>query len=249
MAKRESYSDPRSTQLFVEEIHWKKLNHLFYDENGVKIYSIPTIHIDQSIGCILKCKGLTFAYSGGAAPNKWYLEHAKGADLAIHETMLPPDMWLDKYSMSPQAAVMSGTQGHTTPAAFGKVMSIVHPRLAVASHFQNDFDTATLIESEIRSQYDGPLNLGLDFMAWNITKENITTRMAVANPESFPPPAQVPAKPPVNNGGNYQWDPFRFTGLEKETSAVTNNVVEKFNSKHGTDIEPILSNIPFKKTK
>lgn len=246
VATRESSGDPRSTQLSVEELDWKKVNHLFYDENGVKIYSIPTIHIDQSIGYILKWKGLTFAYSGDTAPNKWYLEHAKGADLAIHETMLPPDLWLDKYSMSPQAAVMSGTQGHTTPAAFGKVMSIVQPRMAVASHFQNDFDTAVLIESEIRTQYDGPLNLGLDFMVWNITRDKITTRMTVANPESYPPPAQVPAMPPAKNAGNYQWDPFSFSGLEKETSAVTNKVVKRFNEKHGTDIEPILSNIPFK---
>jgi ribonuclease Z len=156
-------------------------------------------------------------------------------------------MWLDKYSMSPQAAVMSGTQGHTTPAAFGKVMSIVRPRMAVASHFQNDFDTAAAVEREIRSQYNGPLNLGLDFMVWNITKDKLTTRMAVANPESFPPPAQVPAQPPEKNPESYQWDPFSFSGLEKETSAVTNEVVERFNVKNGTDIEPVLSNIPFKK--
>lgn len=246
VATRESSGDPRSTQLHVEELNWKKVNHLFYNNNGVKIYSIPTIHVDQSIGYILKWKGLTFAYSGDTAPNKWYLEHAKAADLAIHETMLPPDLWLEKYSMSPEAAIASGTQGHTTPAAFGKVMSIVRPRLAIASHFQNDFDTAALVEREIRSQYDGPLNLGIDFMVWNVTKDNITTRMAVPNPESFPPPAQVPAKPPTSDGKNYQWDPFSFTGLEKETSAVTNEVVERFNTKHGTNIEPILSKIPFR---
>ena len=82
VATRESSGDPRSTQLFVEELDWKKVNHFFYDKNGVKIYSIPTIHIDQSIGYILKWKGLTFAYSGDTAPNKWFLEHAKAADLA-----------------------------------------------------------------------------------------------------------------------------------------------------------------------
>ncbi len=246
VATRKSSGDPRSTQLIVTEIDWKKVNHLFYDENGVKIYSIPTIHVDQSIGYILEWGGLKFAFSGDTAPNKWWLEHARGADLAIHETMLPPDLWLNKYSMSHEAAVMSGTQGHTTPAAFGKVMEITRPRLAVASHFQNDFDTAALVEAEIRSQYQGPLNLATDFMVWNITKDKITTRMAVANPESFPPPAQVPAMAPPPDPNAYQWDPYSFTGLEKRTSAVTNEVVRSFNARHGTNVEPVLSNIPFR---
>ena len=246
VATRESSGDPRSTQLSVTEINWKNVNKLFYDKNGVKIYSIPTVHVDQSIGYILKWNGLTFAYSGDGAPNKWFLEHAKGADLAIHETMLPPDLWLEKYSMSPEAAIGSGTQGHTTPAAFGKIMDITKPRMAVATHFQNDFDTAELVRREIHTQYEGPLNLATDFMAWNITKDKLRTRMAVPNHESYPPPAQVPAKPPIKDGNTYQWDPFSFTGLEKQTSAVTNEVVKKFNDKHGTNIEPILSNMPFR---
>jgi ribonuclease Z len=246
LATRKSSGDPRSTQLTVTEIDWKKVNHLFYDENGVKIYSIPTIHIDQSIGFILEWNGLKVAYSGDTAPNKWFLEHAAGADLAIHESMLPPDMWLDKYSMSHEAAVMSGTQGHTTPRAFGKIMEIVEPRMAVVNHIQNDFDTAATVEEEVRRYYDGPLSIALDFMVWNITKDNLTTRMAVANPESFPPPAQVPAMPPVVEEGAYTWDPFSFSGLEPRTSAVTNEVVEEFNERHGTDIVPIISNIPLK---
>jgi ribonuclease Z len=246
VATRESSGDPRSTQLTVTEIDWKKNYSLFYDENGVKIYSIPTVHIDQSVGYILEWAGLKFAYSGDGAPNKWWLEHAAGADLAIHETMLPPDMWIEKYSMSPTAAVMSGTQGHTTPRAFGKIMEITQPRMAVASHFQNDFDTAAVIEAEIRKHYQGPLSLATDFMVWNILKDKLTTRMAVANPESFPPPAQVPAQAPVADENAYGWDPFSFTGLERRTCAVTNEVVHEFNERHGTDIEPVLSNIPFK---
>jgi hypothetical protein len=71
--------------------------------------------------------------------------------------------------------------------------------------------------------------------------------MAVPNHESFPPPAQTPAQAPVRHKKSYQWDPFSFTGLEPETSAVTNEVVKEFNDKHGTNIEPVITNIPFKK--
>jgi len=247
VATRESSGDPRSTELTVTEFDWKGVNQLIYDENGVQIYSIPTIHIDQSVGYILEWEGLKFAYSGDTAPNKWFREHAADSDLAIHEAMLPPELWIAKYSMDPLAAVMSGTQGHTTPRAFGKIMELVKPRMAVASHFQNDFDTADLMKEEIRVHYSGPLDLAVDFMVWNITKEKITTRMAVPNPESFPPPAQVPGKSPVVDENTYQWDPFSFSGLEKSTSAVTNDVVREFNERNGTDIEPVMSNIPFSK--
>ena len=245
VATRESSGDPRSTELTVTEFDWKGVNQLIYDENGVQIYSIPTIHIDQSVGYILEWEGLKFAYSGDTAPNKWFREHAADSDLAIHEAMLPPELWIAKYSMDPLAAVMSGTQGHTTPRAFGKIMELVKPRMAVASHFQNDFDTADVMKEEIRVHYSGPLDLAVDFMVWNITKDKITTRMAVPNPESFPPPAQVPGKPPIVDENTYQWDPFSFSGLEKSTSAVTNDVVREFNERNGTDIEPVLSNIPF----
>ena len=118
--------------------------------------------------------------------------------------------------------------------------------MAVVSHIQNDFDTAAVVESEIRKNYQGPLSLATDFMVWNISKNKLTTRMAVANEESYPPPAQVPALPPVASENPYNWDPFSFSGLEKRTSAVTNEVVEEFNKRHGTDIKPIVSSIPFR---
>ncbi len=84
-------------------------------------------------------------------------------------------------------------------------------------------------------------------MVWNITSDKPTTRMAVVNPEGYAPPAQVPAKSPTLNENAYPWDPFSFTGLEKRTGAVTNEVAEEFNAKHGTDIELVLSRFPFRK--
>ena len=85
---------------------------------------------------------------------------------------------------------MVGTQAHTTPAAFGKVMAMTKPRMAVAYHFQNDPDTAPRVQHGIRTTYDGPLSLATDFMVWNVTKDKIRVRMAVPNHESFPAPVQ-----------------------------------------------------------
>jgi len=42
---------------------------------------------------------------------------------------------------TPEQALLVGTQVHTAPEAFGKVMSEIKPRMAVAYHFFKDFDT------------------------------------------------------------------------------------------------------------
>ena len=41
-------------------------------------------------------------------------------------------------------------------------------------------------------------------------------------------------------------DPFNFEGIERETAAVINGVLVRFNEKFGTDVKPLLTGIPFK---
>jgi ribonuclease Z len=89
-----------------------------------------------------------------------------------------------------------GTQVHTAPEAFGKVMSVVKPRMAVAYHFFKDFDTTGNIFDRIRTTYDGPLSLAEDFMVWNVTKDDIRVRMAVTEERTWSPPLAAPAVPP-----------------------------------------------------
>ena len=61
------------------------------------------------------------------------------------------------------------------------------PKHAVACHFQNDFDTLPIIKEAVEQIYDGPVDYAQDFMVWNATKEGVRTRMAVVNPEAYPP--------------------------------------------------------------
>ena len=35
--------------------------------------------------------GYKFAYSSDTFPNQWWMEHATGADLAVHECFAPPE--------------------------------------------------------------------------------------------------------------------------------------------------------------
>ena len=84
---------------------------------------------------------MKFVFGGDTFPNKWFAEYAKDADVAIHESFIAvPDM-IEKFKFTPQSALVVGTQIHTAPEAFGKMMSIIQPRMAIAYHFFNDFDT------------------------------------------------------------------------------------------------------------
>ena len=114
---------------------------------------------------------------------------------------------------TPEQALVVGTQIHTAPEAFGKVMSAVQPRMAVAYHFFKDFDTTGEVYERIRSTYDGPLSLAEDFMVWNVTKDEITVRMAAVEEATWAPPLTGPAELP---GENDQQNYSDATGVSVE---------------------------------
>lgn len=117
-------------------------------------------------------------------------------DLAIHECFIAVPDLVKKMGFTPESALLVGTQVHTVPEAFGKVMSAVEPRMAVAYHFFKDPDTAPQVYDRIRKTYDGPLTLAEDFTVWNVTKDDIDVRMLVAEERTWAPPLSQPATPP-----------------------------------------------------
>ena len=170
---------------------------MIYKENGVTIRSFPAIHgIDGSVSFVLEWNRLKFVFSSDTYPNKWFVEYAKNADLVIHECFIAVPDLIAKMKFTPESALQVGTQVHTAPEAFGKVMSEVEPRMAVAYHFFKDFDTAAAVHDRIRKTYDGPLSLAEDFMVWNVTKDDIRTRMAVTEEHTWSPPLASPAVAP-----------------------------------------------------
>ncbi len=242
LASRGGSIDPRGLKLNVVEFDWQAVNNVIYDQKGVQVRTIPAIHADQAVSFILKWNGLSFAFSSDTLPNKWWAEHTKGMDLSVHECFPPPRLFQTKLGFTPDEAVLIGTQGHTTAAAFGKIMSMTKPRMAVCYHFQNDFDVAPAVHDAIRQTYDGPLGLATDFMVWNVTKDEIRTRMAVPNHESYAAPVQRAKQPPPNP---YKWTTFSLMGVEPQSAAVTNEVIAKYNKEYGTSVKPSLTAIPF----
>ncbi len=229
---RKGLTDPRGYHLEVTEFDYKGVNQVVYQENGVTIRSIPAIHsLDGPVSFILEWNGLKFVFGGDTYPNKWYVEYAKGADVAIHECFIAvPDM-IEKFKFTPQSALAVGTQIHTAPEAFGKVMSTIKPRMAVAYHFFKDFDTSAAIHDGIRTTYDGPLSLAEDYMVWNITKDDIRVRMARVDEDVWPPPAtEKPQLPDPSERIPYS---DMIDGGRWDVKDVIQPVYDKINEEYG----------------
>ena len=189
--------DFRGYSVEVNEFDYKGENAIIYDDNGVVIRSFPAIHsLDGPVSFGLEWNGLKFIFGSDTYPNNWFMEYAKDADIAIHECFVAVPDLVTKMRFTPEQALMVGTQIHTAPEAFGKVMSEIQPRMAVAYHFFKDFDTTAQINDRIRSTYDGPLSLAEDFMVWNITKDDIRVRMAAVEEHTWAPPLASAAQLP-----------------------------------------------------
>jgi ribonuclease Z len=236
---RSGVIDFRGGALEVHEFPFDGVNAVIYDENDVVIRSIPAVHgLDGAVSFILEWNGLKFVYGSDTIPNKWYVEYAKGADVAIHECFLPPTLLVTKMGFAPMEALMVGTQGHTAPEQFGKVMSLVKPRLAVGYHFYNDFDTEPEVRKRVRKTYDGPLDFALDYMVWNVTKDDIRVRMSAVDEEIWPSPALKKKNPPDTSKA-IAFSDFTRSGA-MGLPEVVGPIFDEINEKYGTDIEPVF---------
>jgi len=236
---RSGVIDFRGGVLEVHEFPFDGVNEVIYEENGVVIRSIPAVHgLDGAVSFILEWNGLKFVYGSDTIPNKWYVEHAKGADVAVHECFLPPTLLVTKQGFNPAEALMVGTQGHTSPEQFGKVMSLVEPRLAVGYHFYNDFDTEPEVRKRARKTYDGPLALALDYMVFNVTKDDIRVRMSAVDDEVWPsPPLKKKIAPDTSKA--VPFSDFTRSGA-LGLPEVVGPIFDEINEKYGTNVKPLF---------
>ena len=197
LAGRVGLVDFRGYSIEVSEFDYKGENAVIYDDNGVTIRSFPAIHsLDGPVSFSLEWKGLKFVFGSDTYPNKWFVEYAKDADLVVHECFVAVPDLVKKMGFTPEQALIVGTQIHTAPEAFGKLMTELKPRMAVGYHFFKDFDTTAAVNDRVRTTYDGPLSLAEDFMVWNITKDDIRVRMAVVEEATWAPPLVNKPQPP-----------------------------------------------------
>jgi ribonuclease Z len=175
-------------EIVVHEFDYRQENVVVYKENGVTIRSWPAIHsLDGSVSYSVEWNGLKYVFGGDTYPNKWYMEFAKGADVASHECFLPPQALADYFGWDLRQATYVSTRIHTEPQAFGKVMSTLKPRLAVGYHSVQSPENNQAIVDSVRKIYDGPLAIARDLMVINVTKDNLKVRMATVDEYVLPP--------------------------------------------------------------
>lgn len=229
---------PASGQVLeIHEFDYKGENQIVYQDNGVTIRSWPANHVlDGPVSFSLEWNGLKFVFGGDTYPNNWFIKYAKGADIAIHECFITVPDLIEKMNFPVSRALNVGTQIHTPPPAFGKVMSLIKPRHAIAYHFFNDFDTTPKILEGIKSTYDGPLTLADDMLVWNVTKDKITVREVVFQEDVWPPPGAIEA-PPVDRSimeTSSEW----INEQNLDMGDIIQNIYDRANKIYGTDEKP-----------
>ena len=223
-------------EIIVHEFDYRGENKVVYEKNGVTIRSFPAVHaFDGPVSFRLDWNGLSFVFSSDTFPNKWFNKYAKNADIVVHECFVSIDDLVNRMNFPVERALLVGAQVHTPPEAFGKVMSIVKPRMAVAYHFINDFDTAPNVLEGIRTTYDGPLTLAKDMLVWNVTKDEIKVREVVYNENVWTAP--IVNRGEIDTSLRESESDFIKSGIA-DFSDVINAVYKRTNDKYGTDIKP-----------
>jgi ribonuclease Z len=188
---------PIPGEIIVHEFDYKAENAVIYDNNGIVVRSIPAIHAgDGPVSFIIEYAGMKLVFGGDTSPNKWFVKYAKNADFVIHEAFANPERYTTLMGQPAQLSWRMCCEFHTSGPAFGKIMSEIKPRHAVAYHTFDELLPS--VRAGIRETYDGPLSMATDMMVWNITKDGITERMAVSpdrawaveGPTRQPPPAR-----------------------------------------------------------
>ena len=186
---------PIPGEIKVHEFDYKAENVVIYDENGIVVRSYPAIHAgDGPVSFSIEYEGLKMVFGGDTSPNKWFVKYAKDADFVIHEAFANPNLYTTLMSQPAQLSWRMCCEFHTSGQSFGKIMSEINPRHAVAYHTYDELLPS--VREGVRETYDGPLSLATDMMVWNITKDKITERMAVSpdrawaveGPTRQPPP-------------------------------------------------------------
>jgi ribonuclease Z len=141
-----------------------------FERNGVKVTAFPVEHADgnPAFGYRVDWSGRRVVLSGDTTLSESVVKHGAGADVIIHNVIA----FSDRLSQMPE---MKGVLAKlTTPEQAAEVFKRAKPKLAVYSHIVTKELQGTKGEDQIIARtraagYDGPLVMGLDRMALEIT--------------------------------------------------------------------------------
>ncbi|MEW6367824.1 MAG: MBL fold metallo-hydrolase [Acidobacteriota bacterium] len=202
------------------ELDWKSVG-VAYDnpKTGVKITHFPVIHCRKgSMGYKVEWNGISMVYSSDTRPETVSIDMAAGADVFIHEMILPPEIltmknmgitapdWNDpKFVLGVHMAKTVEESSHTPQGAYGYLLSQINPRprLAVLAHFPAANDTVACALQSVRNHFPGEdypvegrdIIWASDYMVLRVKKGgNIRQYRTLVDRYGFQPHMNVPLK-------------------------------------------------------
>ncbi len=160
---------PEGIATVVEEF---EKDGVVYDKDGVKVIAFTVDHgaaIKPAVGYRIEYKGHAVVISGDTRYDQNVIKYSTGVDLLIHEVCIARPELLANSDYNRR--VMAH---HTSPREAGQVFSLAKPKLAVYSHlvFLRDSTVPPATVDDIvagtRETYDGPLQVGVDLMSFEI---------------------------------------------------------------------------------
>lgn len=152
---------------------------VIYERNGVTITSFPVIHaLNGAVGYRLDYAGRSVVFSGDTVPATTVVEAAKGCDLLIHETFVPPAIFARLMNFPIETAELVVNTAHTPALAAGVVFEMVQPRMAAMWHCHVVDGLIDPVFEDLRVNYTGPATLCHDLTVFNVTADAVTACQA-----------------------------------------------------------------------
>jgi ribonuclease Z len=138
-----------------------------YEAGGVKVTAFEVDHapVRPALGYRIDYAGHSVVLSGDTRVSENLIRHAAGADVLIHEVLVPAT--LERMGVPPGRA-RNIIAYHTTPEQAGEVFARVKPKLAVYSHICTPAATDDDLTGPTRKTYSGRLELGEDLMVIDV---------------------------------------------------------------------------------
>jgi ribonuclease Z len=190
----------------------------FNERTKLKISHYPVVHTRAgAIGFKVEWNGLSMIYSSDTKPEWNSVRLGDGVDVYIHEMAVPPEIWAMKISglsvpgegMDPAEwdRMVEWTQrvqdsSHTTPGAFGYMLSQMHelPRVVVPTHFPTTDDTVNCALKSVQAHVPTIGRLGekivwsYDLMVFRVYKDRIVQCRALVDDYSMKTTGSIPAE-------------------------------------------------------
>jgi ribonuclease Z len=142
-----------------------------YSQNGIIITAFEVDHGGEELpafGYRIDYRGRSAVLSGDTTFNENLINHARGADLVVHEVTA-----VSGTAAESAAQLKRIGSNHTTPEQAGEVFARIKPKLAAYTHLLLvGGATADNLIPATRRRYSGPLLVGEDLMQFDIG-ENI----------------------------------------------------------------------------